>query len=66
VRSPTKTSTSTDAYTARNITVTGGAGNGNTIVTIHADHGPEQDNPKSGGDHEEKADVTGDEGKKSK
>lgn len=37
VRSPTrtKTATSTDAYTAGNITVTGGAGAGATKVTIH-------------------------------
>ena len=37
VRSPTRTrtATSTDAYTAGNITVTGGAGAGATKVTIH-------------------------------
>ena len=35
VRSPTKTSTSTEAYTAGNITVTGGAGDGETKVVIH-------------------------------
>jgi hypothetical protein len=39
VRSPT--STSTDAYTQGNVTVTGGAGNGATVVHIHAPH-PDQ------------------------
>jgi len=39
VRSPT--STSTDAYTQGNVTVTGGAGDGATIVHIHAPH-PDQ------------------------
>lgn len=35
VRSPTSTKTSTDAYTAGNITVTGGGGDGDTEVHIH-------------------------------
>ena len=34
VRSPTSTKTSTDAYTAGNVTVTGGAGSGDTTVKI--------------------------------
>lgn len=34
VRSPTRTATSTDAYTSGNITVTGGAGAGDTEVNI--------------------------------
>lgn len=34
VRSPTSTKTSTDAYTAGNVTVTGGAGSGDTSVHI--------------------------------
>ena len=34
VHSPTSTETSTEAYTAGNVTVTGGAGDGDTIVTI--------------------------------
>jgi len=48
VRSPTrtKTATSTDAYTAGNITVTGGAGAGATKVTIHQ-RKPNED-PKGG------------------
>jgi hypothetical protein len=44
VRSPTKTSTetSTDAYTAGNVTVTGGAGSGaHTTVHIHQRKLPE-------------------------
>ena len=35
VRSPTRTSTATDAYTADNLTVTGGAGAGNTTVNVY-------------------------------
>jgi hypothetical protein len=34
VRSPTSTKTSTDAYTAGNVTITGGAGSGDTAVHI--------------------------------
>jgi hypothetical protein len=34
VRSPTSTETSTEAYTAGNVTVTGGAGDGDTVVRI--------------------------------
>jgi hypothetical protein len=43
VRSPTETSTSTstDAYTAGNVTVTGGAGAGSTTVRIHQQKVPE-------------------------
>ena len=43
VRSPTETSTSTstDAYTAGNVTVTGGAGAGATTVRIHQQKVPE-------------------------
>jgi hypothetical protein len=43
VRSPTETSTSTstDAYTAGNVTVTGGAGAGATTVKIHQHKMPE-------------------------
>ena len=42
VSSPTSTKTATDAYTGRNITVTGGAGAGATNVTImHQPDGPE-------------------------
>ena len=36
VRSPTSTETSTDAYTSGNVTVTGGAGDGDTVVHIHS------------------------------
>jgi hypothetical protein len=45
VRSPTETSTSTstDAYTAGNVTVTGGAGAGATTVKIHQHKMPESD-----------------------
>jgi hypothetical protein len=48
VRSPTRTrtATSTDAYTAGNITVTGGAGAGKTSVVIHQ-RKPNED-PKGG------------------
>lgn len=43
VSSPTSTKTATDAYTGRNVTVTGGAGSGNTKVTIsHEPDGPEE------------------------
>lgn len=42
VSSPTSTKTATDAYTGRNITVTGGAGSGATNVRIaHQPDGPE-------------------------
>lgn len=46
VKSPTKTSTatSTKAFTAGNVTVTGGAGDGATTVHIHKYPG-EQDDP---------------------
>ena len=41
--SPTSTKTATDAYTGRNVTVTGGAGSGATVVKIsHQPDGPEQ------------------------
>ena len=43
VRSPTRTATSTDAYTAGNVTVTGGAGRGATSVHIHQRKLPESD-----------------------
>src|ERR1017187_1528594 len=43
VSSPTSTKTATDALTSRNVTVTGGAGSGATVVKIsHQPDGPEQ------------------------